>query len=150
VEAIPIAVRGYSAPVEFDLVREKVAALPEELPEAPAILTPIRMDTGHPVVPPEPVIPTKPGIAPEPYARVQRGRPAAVLVLLFPDQHGQARVLLTVRVPHLATHAGEVAFPGGAADEDDADPVWSPGDRRARNLRPHRVRFPDRSGGGCR
>jgi 8-oxo-dGTP pyrophosphatase MutT (NUDIX family)/GNAT superfamily N-acetyltransferase len=46
-----------------------------------------------------------------------------VLVLLFPDTEGQARVLLTARVPHLSTHAGEVSFPGGSAEPDDADPV---------------------------
>ena len=32
-------------------------------------------------------------------------------------------MLLTVRVPHLATHAGEVSFPGGSAEERDADPI---------------------------
>jgi 8-oxo-dGTP pyrophosphatase MutT (NUDIX family)/ribosomal protein S18 acetylase RimI-like enzyme len=53
----------------------------------------------------------------------RRGRPAAVLVLLFPDHEGQARVLLTARVPQLSSHAGEVSFPGGSADPGDSDPV---------------------------
>jgi 8-oxo-dGTP pyrophosphatase MutT (NUDIX family)/GNAT superfamily N-acetyltransferase len=52
-----------------------------------------------------------------------RGRPSAVLVLLFPDADGEARVLLTARQPHLASHAGEVSFPGGRADENDVDPI---------------------------
>ena len=95
--------------MRFELVRERVAGLPRELPDAPAILTPIRLDTGEAAVPGEAFRP--------------RGRPAAVLVLLFPDSEGQARVLLTVRVPHLATHAGEVSFPGGSAEEGDPDPI---------------------------
>lgn len=87
---------------------ERAAALPREFPAAPAILTPIRLDS------PEALFPSE---------ESRRGRPAAVLVLLFPDDEGQARVLLTARVSHLSTHAGEVSFPGGSADPDDADPV---------------------------
>jgi 8-oxo-dGTP pyrophosphatase MutT (NUDIX family)/GNAT superfamily N-acetyltransferase len=94
--------------LRFELVRERLAALPREFPAAPAILTPIRLDS------PEALFPAE---------ELRRGRPAAVLVLLFPDAEGQARVLLTARVSHLSTHAGEVSFPGGSADPDDADPV---------------------------
>jgi 8-oxo-dGTP pyrophosphatase MutT (NUDIX family)/GNAT superfamily N-acetyltransferase len=94
--------------VRFELVAERAAALPRELPAAPAILTPIRLDSPEALFPPE---------------GSSRGRPAAVLVLLFPDEEGQARVLLTARVPHLSAHAGEVSFPGGSADPDDPDPV---------------------------
>ena len=32
-------------------------------------------------------------------------------------------VLLTQRTMHLSTHGGQIAFPGGKADEDDADAV---------------------------
>jgi 8-oxo-dGTP pyrophosphatase MutT (NUDIX family)/GNAT superfamily N-acetyltransferase len=100
--------------MRFELVQERVAALPRELPAAPAILTPIRLDaldaldTGAPTPNPD---------------TFRRGRPAAVLVLLFPDDEGQGRVLLTTRVAHISTHAGEVSFPGGSADPDDADPI---------------------------
>src|SRR5450759_2244688 len=94
--------------MRFELVRERATALPRELPQAPAILTPVRLDS------PEMLVTMDPG---------QRGRPAAVLVLLFPDAEGQARVLLTARVAHLSTHAGEVSFPGGSAEPEDADPV---------------------------
>lgn len=48
-------------------------------------------------------------------------RPAAVLVLLFPDEEGDARVVLTERVTRDGHHSGEVSFPGGSADPDDAD-----------------------------
>jgi 8-oxo-dGTP pyrophosphatase MutT (NUDIX family)/GNAT superfamily N-acetyltransferase len=94
--------------MRFELVAERAAALPRELPDAPAILTPIRLDSTEALLPPD---------------SQGRGRPAAVLVLVFPDSEGQARVLLTARVPHLSTHAGEVSFPGGSADPDDADPI---------------------------
>jgi 8-oxo-dGTP pyrophosphatase MutT (NUDIX family)/N-acetylglutamate synthase-like GNAT family acetyltransferase len=94
--------------VRFDLVRRRLEALPRELPAAPAVLTPIRLDSPDAWVPHDPN---------------GRGRPAAVLVLLFPDADGEARVLLTARQPHLASHAGEVSFPGGRADESDVDPI---------------------------
>jgi 8-oxo-dGTP pyrophosphatase MutT (NUDIX family)/GNAT superfamily N-acetyltransferase len=94
--------------MDFRLVRERVGALPRELPAAPAILTPIRLDSPEELFPPE---------------AYRRGRAAAVLVLLFPDDEGQARVLLTARVAHGIQHAGEVSFPGGHAEPEDVDPV---------------------------
>jgi len=96
--------------MRFELVQERVAALPRELPAAPAILTPIRLDA----------LDEAPAAKSDAF---RRGRPAAVLVLLFPDDEGQARVLLTARVAHISTHAGEVSFPGGSADPEDDDPV---------------------------
>ena len=94
--------------MRFDLVRERLEALPRELPAAPAILTPIRLDSAEAFVPD---------------SGQRRGRPAAVLVLIFPDAEGQARVLLTARVPQGIAHAGEVSFPGGSAEANDADPI---------------------------
>jgi 8-oxo-dGTP pyrophosphatase MutT (NUDIX family)/GNAT superfamily N-acetyltransferase len=94
--------------MRFELVRERLEALPREMPEAPAILTPVRIDS------PEALFPADPG---------RRGRPAAVLVLLFPDDEGQARVLLTVRAPHGIGHPGEISFPGGSAEAEDVGPV---------------------------
>eukprot|EP00842_Homolaphlyctis_polyrhiza_P005635 jgi/Hompol1/6072/HPOL_002753-RA len=47
------------------------------------------------------------------------GKAAAVVVPLC-TVDGQAAVLLTVRAAHLRAHGGDVAFPGGAADADDA------------------------------
>ena len=94
--------------MRFELVRQIVEALPRELPQAPAILTPIRLDSPEAFLPP---------------GSAGRGRPAAVLVLLFPDDEGQARVLLTARASHVSAHAGEISFPGGSADEGDEDPI---------------------------
>lgn len=96
------------AHLRFELVRERLSALPREMPAAPAILTPIRVDSPESLFPHRPLAPV---------------RQAAVLVLLFPDDQGEGRVLLTVRVPHLSAHAGEISFPGGSAEPGDADPV---------------------------
>lgn len=50
------------------------------------------------------------------------GRPSAVLIALQDGPRGPA-VLLIERAADLRTHAGQVAFPGGAIDPDDADPA---------------------------
>ena len=77
-----------------------------QMPDAPDVLMPVRIDS------PEPLFPV---------GTDGPGRPAAVLVLLFPDGDGEARVLLTERPSHMAAHAGEVSFPGGGEEPDDAD-----------------------------
>lgn len=48
-------------------------------------------------------------------------RQAAVLVPVV--QRAEPTLLLTQRTPHLRKHAGQIAFPGGKMDEDDANPV---------------------------
>lgn len=48
-------------------------------------------------------------------------RPAAVLVLIAPDADAEARVVLIERQSYEGHHSGEIAFPGGAAEADDAD-----------------------------
>ncbi|OQU80356.1 hypothetical protein SORBI_3007G115200 [Sorghum bicolor] len=50
-----------------------------------------------------------------------RPRRAAVLVCLFRGAAGELRVILTKRSSSLSTHSGEVALPGGKAEEGDAD-----------------------------
>jgi 8-oxo-dGTP pyrophosphatase MutT (NUDIX family)/GNAT superfamily N-acetyltransferase len=94
--------------MRFEVVRKRLRALPRELPAPPAILTPIRIDSPEGLFPPRTLAPV---------------RNAAVLVLLFPDEAGEGRVLLTARVPELSSHAGEISFPGGSADPGDVDPV---------------------------
>jgi len=49
-------------------------------------------------------------------------RAAAVLVALVPRREGLA-VLLTRRHDDLSQHAGQVSFPGGGVDPDDADVI---------------------------
>jgi 8-oxo-dGTP pyrophosphatase MutT (NUDIX family) len=49
-------------------------------------------------------------------------RPAAVL-MLFGESSGEPDVLLLERAHTMRSHAGQVAFPGGVLDPDDADAV---------------------------
>jgi 8-oxo-dGTP pyrophosphatase MutT (NUDIX family) len=44
---------------------------------------------------------------------------AAVLIPIV--MHAEPTVLLTQRTAHMSTHAGQIAFPGGKLDEEDAD-----------------------------
>ena len=48
-------------------------------------------------------------------------RPAAVLVAVV--EHPEPTVLLTQRTADLASHAGQIAFPGGKIDPHDARPL---------------------------
>jgi 8-oxo-dGTP pyrophosphatase MutT (NUDIX family) len=58
---------------------------------------------------------------PEPRFVDQPPRQASVLLAVL--QRPEPTLLLTLRSPHLPTHAGQIAFPGGKVDEDDADAV---------------------------
>ena len=49
-------------------------------------------------------------------------KPAAVLVPLVARPEGLS-MLLTQRQPHLRSHAGQVAFPGGRVDDTDPNPI---------------------------
>jgi 8-oxo-dGTP pyrophosphatase MutT (NUDIX family) len=50
-------------------------------------------------------------------------RRAAALVLLFPDDRGQAHLVLTGRPAGDMRHAGQISLPGGAADPGDDFPI---------------------------
>ena len=82
--------------------------LPSDLPAPAEILIPVRTDGGDLLLPR--TAPTG-----------QPGRPAAVLVLLYPDDDGLTRVVLTERASRDGHHSGEVSFPGGKAEPDDHD-----------------------------
>jgi 8-oxo-dGTP pyrophosphatase MutT (NUDIX family) len=49
-------------------------------------------------------------------------RPAAVLIGLI-ERQGSAHILLTKRAADLRHHSGQIAFPGGKIDADDASPL---------------------------
>ncbi len=51
------------------------------------------------------------------------GRESAVLALFGPDPHGQEALLFIERAHTLRSHAGQIAFPGGAVDPEDEDAV---------------------------
>jgi 8-oxo-dGTP pyrophosphatase MutT (NUDIX family) len=96
--------------MRFDLVVERLATLPDVLPPPAAVLMPVIVGgSGR----------RPPGTPP----RGRTGRPAGVLVLLYPDADGTARVVLTERATRDGHHSGEVSFPGGAVEPADADIV---------------------------
>ena len=51
------------------------------------------------------------------------GEIAAVLALIFPDEEGILRLVLTKRSRTLNSHAGQLSFPGGKPHPEDAGPV---------------------------
>jgi 8-oxo-dGTP pyrophosphatase MutT (NUDIX family) len=91
--------------MRFDAALERLAVFPVPLPAGPESLMPVFTD-GR----------LRPRFAPSSTAR-----PAAVLVLLYPDADGEARIVLTERVSYDGHHSGEVSFPGGKAEPGDAD-----------------------------
>jgi 8-oxo-dGTP pyrophosphatase MutT (NUDIX family) len=50
-------------------------------------------------------------------------RAAAAVLVPIVNRAGSLSVLLTRRTDHLAQHAGQVSFPGGRSEADDADAV---------------------------
>jgi len=100
-----------SRPVRFDEVLRRLEPLPVVLPDAPEALTPVFRESGAP--------------RPRPSwgAADATARPAAVLVLVYPDEHGEARLVLTERTDRGGHHSGEVSFPGGREEPGDADLV---------------------------
>jgi len=54
-------------------------------------------------------------------AGVSANKPAAVLIPIV--ERGTLTVLLTLRTAELASHAGQIAFPGGRIDPNDESPV---------------------------
>lgn len=91
----------------IDEVRERLSTLPQPLPHGPEELVPVLTSTGRQ--------------RPMPSQDTVRTQPAAVLVLIFPGEDGEPRVLLTERVDRGGHHSGEVSFPGGSAEPDDPD-----------------------------
>ena len=97
--------------MRFEDVVHRLQVLPEFLPEGPADLIPVLADTGGP----------RPRTSWG--AAASTSRPAAVLVLVFADDAGEARIVLTERADRGGYHSGEVSFPGGRAEPGDEDLV---------------------------
>jgi 8-oxo-dGTP pyrophosphatase MutT (NUDIX family) len=93
--------------MRFRAAADRLTRLPAPLPDGPSELMPVFSD-GR----------LRPGLRPSDTARA-----AAVLVLVFPDREGEAHLVLTERVSYDGHHSGEVSFPGGKAEPDDADPA---------------------------
>ncbi|MES2515653.1 MAG: CoA pyrophosphatase [Bacteroidota bacterium] len=48
-------------------------------------------------------------------------RPSAVLIVLYPNEHGETILLLIERMTYDGYHSGQIALPGGKAEPTDAD-----------------------------
>ncbi|MBD8876052.1 CoA pyrophosphatase [Labrenzia polysiphoniae] len=84
----------------FDDFKDRVMRLPEDR---------LSHDTGDHVLNPDL----------GPYARWEGPpRDAAVLIPVIPRAF-EPSVILTLRTPHLSSHAGQIAFPGGKIDRED-------------------------------
>lgn len=97
--------------MRFEEAVRRLERLPDVLPDGPEALIPVFRETGAPR-------PRPPWEEAGPEAR-----PAAVLVLLYPDDAGEARLVLTERADRGGHHSGEVSFPGGRTEPGDADLV---------------------------
>ena len=95
--------------MRFDEAVRRLTPLPDALPDAPEALIPVFAASG--AARPRPAWGEADASA----------RPAAVLVLLYPDAAGEARLVLTERADRGGHHSGEVSFPGGRAEPGDAD-----------------------------
>jgi 8-oxo-dGTP pyrophosphatase MutT (NUDIX family) len=99
--------------MKYERAVVRLSSLPAGLPPPAEALRPTRLARGAWVPPAEA---TDGGPA-------SPGRAAAVLVLIVPDDDGEARVILIERVDRGGHHSGEVSFPGGVAEPEDPDAV---------------------------
>ena len=94
--------------MRFEEAANRLVSWPSQLPDAPPALMPVFTDERlRPRFPP-------------PSATA---RSAAVLALLFADDTGLARIVLTERLSYDGHHSGEVSLPGGKAEPSDQGPA---------------------------
>ncbi len=104
-----------SAAPSFDPREVPVVAIDRDLPAVPPERLHAQALRSRFAAPPVWV----PEVVREPKFSQRPPADAAVLVPLVQHGHGLS-VLLTQRTAHLPTHAGQIAFPGGKVDADDA------------------------------
>jgi 8-oxo-dGTP pyrophosphatase MutT (NUDIX family) len=90
-------------------VRVRLDPFPRHLPAIPAQVIPTALSSNG-----------------EAFTRPRRSerstRPAAVLILMYADDAGDARLILTERASGGHRHAGQISLPGGAIDAGDESP----------------------------
>ena len=102
----------------FDPTQMPLGGVAGEAPVAPARLTPEALRARF-----LQTLPWDPEFSEESLAvRGQVLRRAAVLVPLVMRPEG-VTVLFTRRTDHLSSHAGQISFPGGGAEELDSSPI---------------------------
>jgi 8-oxo-dGTP pyrophosphatase MutT (NUDIX family) len=96
--------------VKIEEVRARLDPFPEQLPAIPAAIIPsvVGTDGVSITLPPRSDSPS---------------RPAAVLILIYADEDGDARLILTERASGGHRHAGQISLPGGAIDPEDESPI---------------------------
>ena len=93
--------------MRFDEARALLRELPTQLPPLPAELVPVALGTPNGCPPRFPAFPDE-------------RRAAAVLILIYPDDAGEAHLVLTERSPGEHRHAGQISLPGGQIDDNES------------------------------
>jgi 8-oxo-dGTP pyrophosphatase MutT (NUDIX family) len=93
--------------MRFDEARALLRELPTRLPPLPPELAPVALGMPNGAAPRFPSFPDE-------------RRAAAVLILIHPDEAGEACLVLTERSPGEHRHAGQISLPGGQIDEAES------------------------------
>jgi 8-oxo-dGTP pyrophosphatase MutT (NUDIX family) len=93
--------------MRYEEARSLLSELPSRLPALPADLVPVALATPDGTPPRFPNFP-------------EDRRDAAVLILIYPGQDGEARLVLTERSPGEHRHAGQISLPGGQVDASES------------------------------
>lgn len=97
--------------MRFEEARARLARVPTRLPALPPDLMPVVLAGPDGTPGRRPTFPDGPR------------RNAAVLILIYPDEAGDAYLVLTERSPGDHRHAGQISLPGGAIDAEDDSPA---------------------------
>ena len=96
--------------MQYAEARRRLATVPHKLPPPPRDLMPVVLSEAD-----------APGRQPS-FPDGPR-REAAVLILIYPGNFGEARIVLTQRAGGEHRHAGQISLPGGAIDPEDETPA---------------------------
>lgn len=92
--------------MRLDEVRRRLATIPQDLPAVPREIVPIALGPSDVEAARLPSLP-------------RSEREAAVLIVIYPGDDDEARIVLIERASGDHRHAGQVGLPGGKIDPDD-------------------------------